>query len=80
VERVVLNALTENAPLPPDIRAFGDLVRHRLGEADPPRGEGGARARRLHLRLSTRPPFANQNAPIKVLPFRGILCFHYVDF
>ena len=24
-------------------------------------------------------PFANQNAPIKVLPFRGILCIHHVD-
>jgi hypothetical protein len=24
--------------------------------------------------------FANQDAPIKVLPFQGILCTHYVDF
>jgi hypothetical protein len=24
--------------------------------------------------------FANQNAPIKVLPFRGTLCIHHVDF
>ena len=24
-------------------------------------------------------PFANQSAPIKVLPFHGILCIHYVD-
>jgi hypothetical protein len=25
-------------------------------------------------------PFANQNAPIKVLPFQGILCTQHVDF
>jgi hypothetical protein len=30
VECVVLNALTVDAALPPDICAFGELVRHRL--------------------------------------------------
>jgi hypothetical protein len=24
--------------------------------------------------------FANQNAPIKVQPFRGLLCIHHIDF
>jgi hypothetical protein len=36
VERVVLNALATHAVLPPDIRAFGDLVRVVFREADPP--------------------------------------------
>jgi hypothetical protein len=36
VERVVLNALANNAALPPDIGAFGDPFAIVFREADPP--------------------------------------------
>jgi hypothetical protein len=36
VERVVLNALPNNAALPPDICAFGDSFAIAFGEVDPP--------------------------------------------
>jgi len=42
VERVVLNPLTNNAALPPDICAFGESVCHRLQEKP------------IHLRLSAQ--------------------------
>jgi len=42
VERVVLNALANNAAQPPDVRAFGDFLGIVFGEADPPA---------LHFRL-----------------------------
>jgi hypothetical protein len=42
VVRVVLNALADNAALPPDICAFGESVCHRLQE------------KQIHLRLSAR--------------------------
>jgi hypothetical protein len=42
VERVVLNALADNAALPPDICAFGESVCHRLREKP------------IHLRLGAR--------------------------
>jgi hypothetical protein len=48
-----------------DICTFGDQTSLVCGEADPP---------------FNGTPFANQNAPIKVLPFQGILCVHHVDF
>jgi len=36
VERVFLNALAQDAALPPDICAFGDLFAIAFREVDPP--------------------------------------------
>jgi hypothetical protein len=55
--------------LPPDTCAFGDWFGIVFGEADPP-------SARLELvAFSAWQAFANQTAPIKVLPFRGSYAF-----
>ena len=43
---------------------------------DPPFAD----ARGTHCPQRFGNAFANQSAPIKVLPFQGILCIHNVDF